>query len=72
MDVATTATAVGTTTNNILDKIPVAMEFIRNLMIKLTGVLHLPGNGAFLIFAAMVSLVLAFLFIKQFIVSGWA
>jgi hypothetical protein len=39
---------------------------------KLTGLINLPNNSSFLIFAAIISLVLAYLWVKQFVVSGWA
>jgi hypothetical protein len=64
--------AIGLTISSLLDKIPVAIEWVRSMLMKLTGLINLPNNSSFLIFAAIISLVLAYLWVKQFVVSGWA
>lgn len=70
MAIAEVASTAGSTASNILDKIPVAIEFFRSLIMKLMNVLHLPETG-FLIFAGILSLVFAYLWLKQFVVSGF-
>jgi len=50
-----------------LDKIPIVIEFIRNLIMTLIEKLGLPVESTYVILIGIIALVLSYLFIKQFI-----
>ncbi|MBU1173611.1 MAG: hypothetical protein KKD44_28920, partial [Proteobacteria bacterium] len=48
-------------------KIPIVIEFIRNLIMTLIEKLGLPVESTYVILIGIIALVLSYLFIKQFI-----
>jgi hypothetical protein len=63
---------ITTTIKSVLDKIPSAIGGVRDLITKLIGFLHLPVDGTFIIFAGILAVLLAYLFLKQFVLNSWA
>lgn len=59
-----------TTIQSALDKIPTLIGTIRELIIKILTALNLPAESSMIVFF-VIAFVLAYFYLKSFIISGW-